>query len=260
MTCREIDGLITLSDVGTALPPQAAAHIAGCESCQRMVAALGSTGRAEQPSSQRLEEIKARTQANLTPVKPLAPTGVFVLWFLLIAAAAVAAGLAHLGTAGWEALGVLRRIAVFSVLAASFGLLATMSAKQIVPGSVVILRPALAATAALATLAATFAILFTVHTEPNFVQTGLVCLSIGIQCAFSIALVYLLLLRRGMVLNPVAAGALTGLLAGIASLALLEAFCPNPNKYHILAWHLGAAVASTVSAAGIGWIVDRFRS
>jgi Negative regulator of sigma F len=260
VTCREIDELIASSVAGAALPPQAQAHIANCESCQRIMAALDAAGGVEQLTSRRLEEIKAQTRANLTPVKPLAPTGVFVLWFLLIAAMAVDAGVAHFGTAGWEALGALRRIVVFGVLTASFGLLATMLARQIVPGSWVILRPPLAVAAALAMLTATFAILFTVHPEPNFVGTGLVCLSIGIECALSVALISLLVLRRGLVLNPIAAGALTGLMAGIASLALLEVFCPNPNKYHILAWHLGSAVASTVSAAGVGWVVARFRS
>jgi hypothetical protein len=68
-----------------------------------------------------------------------------------------------------------------------------------------------------------------------------------------------LILRRGVVLNPAAAGALTGLLAGVSGLTLLEIFCPNPDKYHILAWHMGAALVSTIGGAAIGWLVDRFR-
>jgi len=36
--------------------------------------------------------------------------------------------------------------------------------------------------------------------------------------------------------------------------AVLEIFCPNLNEYHILAWHLGAALASVAGGVAIGGI------
>ncbi len=258
MTCRQIEELIDLTAAGAALPPEGEAHIAGCESCRRLLAALRRTPGGDGPSALRLDEIKAALRPNIAPVKPLPATGVLVAWLLAIAALAVGAGIVHFGTAGWQALGVPRRIAIYTILIASFGMLATMLARQMAPGSRVILRPPVAVGAILAIFAATFAILFQVHPEPAFVQTGLVCLSIGIGVACGVALVFWLILRRGLVLEPIAAGALTGLLAGVASLALLETFCPNPNQYHILAWHLGAVVVSTLCGAGAGKLVDRF--
>lgn len=260
MTCRQFEELILFSTPGAPLPSDAEAHLAGCAACQRLLAAFAKAAAVEPPSAQQLDAIKASTRSNLAPVKPLPRTGIFVLWFLLIAAAAVAAGISHLGTAGWEALGLVRRAAIYSLLAASFFLLATMLGRQVAPGSRLILRPSHAILAIFAVLAATLASLFQVHPEATFVRTGLFCLSLGIGCASAVGLICWLVLRRGSVLNPPSAGALTGLLSGVAALALLETFCPNPNRYHILAWHLGAVVLSTLGGLAIGQMVDRFRA
>ena len=58
-------------------------------------------------------------------------------------------------------------------------------------------------------------------------------------------------------LNRIAAGALAGALAGLSGLALLEIFCPNLNRYHILVWHLGAALTSTIVGILAGIVAQR---
>lgn len=257
MTCRQIEESLALYAAGGAIPPEAAAHIAECESCRRLLAAMRQSDPAEPPSPDRLRQIQAQLRANLKPVKPLAPASLLILGFLLIAAAAVAIGVAHLGTAGWEALGPLRRTAVFVALAAGLGLFSALVAREIVPGSRVLLDSRVAVTGVFAILVAIFATLFEFHAEPTFVATGLVCLAIGIECALPVAAFAWLILRKGMVLRPIAAGALTGMLAGLSGLTLLEVFCPNPDKYHVLVWHMGAVLASTIGAAAIAWIADR---
>jgi hypothetical protein len=258
VTCRAIEDSFALYAVGAAIPPEVAAHIAGCESCRRLLAAMRQSDTPEPPSPESLRQIQAQLRANLKPVKPLSPARVFVLGFLLIAAAAVAIGVAYLGIGGWEALGPLRRAVVFGALAAGLGLLSALLAREIVPGSRALLDSRVAVTGVFAILAAMFATLFDFHAEPTFVATGLVCLAIGIECALPVAAFSWLILRKGMVLHPTAAGALTGLLAGLSGLTLLEIFCPNPNKYHILLWHIGAALVSTIGGAAMGWIADRF--
>jgi len=260
VTCREIEESLALYAAGTAIPPEAAAHIAGCESCRRLLAAMRQSDASEPPSPDRLRQIQAQLRASLKPVKPLPPAGVLVLGFLLIAAAAVAVGAAHLGIAGWEALGLLRRTAVFAVLAAGLGLLSALLAREAVPGSRLLLDSRVAVAGVFAILTAIFATLFDFHQEPTFVATGLVCLAIGIECALPVAAFSWLILRKGTVLHPIVAGALTGLLAGLSGLTLLEIFCPNPDKYHVLVWHCGAALASTIGGAAAGWIADSFMS
>jgi hypothetical protein len=55
-----------------------------------------------------------------------------------------------------------------------------------------------------------------------------------------------------MVLHPAAPACWPA----FSGLTLLEIFCPNPNKYHILLWHIGAALVSTIGGAAMGWIAD----
>ena len=256
MTCRGIEDSLALYAAGAAIPPEVSAHIAGCESCRRLLAAMRQSDAPEPPSPDRLRQIQAQLRADLKPVKPLPPARVFVLALLLIAAAAVAIGAAHLGIAGWEALGTLRRSVVFAVLAAGLGLLSVLLSRVMVPGSRVLLDSRVAVAGVFAILAPIFAILFDFHAEPTFVATGLVCLTIGIECALPVAAFSWLILRQGMVLQPTAAGALTGLLAGLSGVTVLEIFCPNPDRYHILVWHIGAAMVSTIAGAAVGWLAD----
>jgi hypothetical protein len=259
VTCRQIEEWIIPYAAGAAIPPEVAAHIAGCESCRKLSAAMRGPAEADLLSPDRLQQIQAQLRANLKPVEPLPDAGLFSLAFLLVAAAAVAIGTANLGTAGWQALDAFRKVAVFLVLETGLVALAILMAREMVPGSWVRLPPGLAVAAVLGIPAVIFATLFDFHQEKTFVATGLVCLEIGLECALPVAVICWLILRRGVVLNPAAAGALTGLLAGVSGLTLLEIFCPNPDKYHILAWHMGAALVSTIGGAAIGWLVDRFR-
>jgi hypothetical protein len=178
---------------------------------------------------------------------------------LVIAAFAAAIGVFELGTAGWRTLNVLQAAAVFTALAACSVLLALSLARQIVPGSRVLLPASWSVFGFLAIIGAIFVTLYQAHPEPAFVSTGLVCLRIGLECAAPVAALCWLVLRRGAILNPRAVGALTGALAGFSGLLLLEIFCPNLNAYHVLAWHLGAVLASTLGGTATGIIVEHFR-
>jgi hypothetical protein len=106
-------------------------------------------------------------------------------------------------------------------------------------------------------MGAIFATLFRAQPEALFVATGLTCLRIGLECALPVAAVCWLVLRRGAVLGERTAGALAGALAGLSGLLLLEIFCPNLNAYHVLAWHLGAAVVSTAAGMAAGMAAGR---
>lgn len=256
MTCRDIEGLIISYASGAATPPEVAAHIAGCESCRRLARALAEAPPLSPPPADQLRRIEAGILADLKPVKPLPPAG--VLWFALLSilAVVVAIGGVALGAAGWRALSVLQRLAVFTALAAAAGLLAFSAGRQIVPGSRLLVSPYLSVIAVLAVIAGICTSLFYPHPESTFVSTGLVCLRIGLECAIPTALMLWLLLRRGAILNPMLTGATAGALAGLSGLTVLEVFCPNLNKYHIVVWHLGAALASAAAGLAVGMIAE----
>jgi hypothetical protein len=210
------------------------------------------------PSQEQLDRIKARLLADLKPAKPLPPTSVLVFVLMLILAVITAAGGAVLGIAGWRALSLLQKIAVFTALAAGAGVLACSTAWLIVPGTRVLVSPYLYVFAVLGVMAAICISLFDPQKEATFVSTGLVCLRIGLECAISASVLLWLLLRQGAPLHPMVMGTTAGTLAGLSGLAVLELFCPNLNEYHILVWHLGTVLVSAVGGLAIGTMAEYF--
>jgi hypothetical protein len=259
LTCRDVEDKIIPFASGAVIAPEAAAHIAGCELCQRLARAIQKT-RPVPPSPARLKQIEAGILADLKPVKPLLPGGSLFLALMCIVIVVGAVGAAELGNAGWLALGPLQRIAVFTVLGAAASLLAFSVGRQIVPGSELFLSPYLLVTATLAAITGVVAALFRPLQERTFVSTGLVCLRIGLECAIPAASLVWLLLRRGAILNPILTGATIGALSGLSGLTVLEIFGPNLNEYHILVWHIGAALGSVVGGMAIGMIAEYYGS
>jgi hypothetical protein len=256
MTCHDMEVLITSSRSAISGSPKAAAHIAGCESCGRLVRELEKGEQASRPSPEQLDRIKGRLLADLKLARPLPPTGVMVFALMFILVVIAAAGGAALGIAGWRALSLLQKITVFTALLAGAGILACATAWLMVPGTRLTLSPYFYVFAVLGVMTAICSTLFDPHKESTFVSTGLVCLRIGLECAVSATLLFWLLLRRGAILNPMLMGATEGALAGLSGLAVLELFCPNLNEYHILVWHLGSLLVSTVGGLAIGTIAE----
>jgi hypothetical protein len=203
-----------------------------------------------------LDRIKATLLADLKPAKPLPAAGALVFALIVILLVIVAVGGTELGIAGWRALSLVQRIAVFTALAAGAGILAFSTAWLIVPGTRFLLSPYLYVLAVLGVMAAICMTLFAPQEESTFVSTGLVCLRIGLECAISATVLFSLLLRRAAILNPMLMGATAGALAGLSGLAVLEIFCPNLNEYHILVWHLGTVLVSAVGGLAIGTIAE----
>jgi Negative regulator of sigma F len=204
-----------------------------------------------------LQRIKSEIVTDIQTVKPLAPPAVLFAALLAASIAAAGVGVSQLRIAGWRARDAIQRIAILMILSLGSILFASSLVREIAPGSRVFVPASRSIAGVLAIFAGIFVALFQVHPERAFVATGLVCLRIGLECAFPVAAVSWLILRRGAPLNRIAAGALAGALAGISGLALLEIFCPNLNRYHVLAWHLGAAVASTIAGILAGIVAQR---
>jgi hypothetical protein len=256
VNCRDIDDRIMPYILGKPIPPEVAVHIAKCERCSRLAAALRRAPQVDELPRQQLKQIEDRILGNLRPVKPLPATGVLSLVLLSIFAIVVVIGNAILGTAGWHAVNVLQKFAVFSALTASAGLLAFSAVRQIIPGSRLGLPPRLLVSAVVALMAGIFTTLFVPHRESTFISTGLLCLEIGLACAIPTAALLWLVLRRGAMLSPISIGATAGALAGLSGLIVLEVFCPNLNKYHILLWHMGAVLATIIGCLTIGLLAE----
>lgn len=256
MNCRDIEDVIIPYILGKPIRPEAAVHIAECERCSRLAESLSHGPQVDELPGQQLKQIEDRILDDLRPVKPLPGTVVLSSVALSIFAVVVVIGNVILGTAGWHAVNVLQRLVVFSSLTASACLLAFSAVRQIIPGSRLGLPPRLLVSAVVALMAGIFSTLFVPHREPTFISTGLLCLEIGLACAIPAAALLWLVLRRGAILSPISIGATAGTLAGLSGLTVLEVFCPNLNKYHILVWHMGAVLASIIGCLTIGLIAE----
>jgi hypothetical protein len=230
------------------LAPEAAEHIAECESCQRLASVFDECRPASEPSEKRVNRIEAMILQDLAPVQSLAPARVFFAVLLLVCLTVVAVGSALLGTNGWQALGAVRKIAVLVPLTAGAVMLAWSQVRLMAPGSKHAISPARLPTGVLSLLAVVIACSFPWRLEPAFVLNGMGCMRTGLTCAVPAAALFWIFLRRGVAPSPGLTGATAGGLAGLVSLAVLEIQCSNLNASHILIWHLG--MTSFAMAAG----------
>jgi hypothetical protein len=257
MNCRDAERFLIAYARGEAIPPDAAAHIAGCPRCGELVRVMGAGAPVPGPERERLEHIESGILADLKPVKPLPPPSSFFAGLMLILAVVAAIGGGLLGGAGWLALSGIERAAILTTVAGGASLLALSAARQMFPGSKMLFAPDWLIGAVIAALACLFAILFHPREEQTFVATGLVCLRIGLEFAILAGALFWMVLRRGAILNPVWTGATAGTLAGLAGLTVLEIFCPNFNRNHVLVWHVGAVLLSTCAGTVIGVLTGR---
>jgi hypothetical protein len=202
-----------------------------------------------------LERIAASIAPSLEPVRPLPPRWMLTAALTLIGAAVALTGAARLGFRGFEALSTGSRITIFAALALLTGLAAEQLVSEWIPGSRRRFTPAgLLATASVALLAV-FALLFRDYRTEHFVSAGLACLLTGLMYALPAALLGWWLLRRGWVVNVVAAGLVAGVLAGLAGVALLELHCSNFEALHVIVWHTLVVPVSAAAGAGFGWLL-----
>ena len=256
MTCREMDSVISSCSSNSLVPPEAAEHVIRCERCRRLVRLLDATRELPEPSNSQLKRIQVGMVENLKPVRPLPPSRFFLLAFAIVFLAVVAAGALMLGTSGWGVLSIGQKIAVFATLAASAVLLALSMVRQMVPGSKHVISPTMLPIAILAVLMLVMAAVFRSEEESAFVANGLMCMRNGLAYSIPTAFLFWMVLRRGAILFPKLVGAAAGGFAGLIGLSVIEINCPNLNGYHILIWHWGVVMISSLAGAILGAAVQ----
>jgi hypothetical protein len=256
MTCREMDGVINSRSRDSALPPEAAEHIGRCERCREVMRVLVEGPEIRQPSESRMRLIHASLLRDLRPVRPLAPSNVFLAGFAISFLAVAVIGSIQLHAYGWNVLSVSAKIVVFASLALGAGALALSMARQMRPGSKYSVSPNLLPAGVLLLVAVAMMAVFHSRVEKAFVSSGLLCLGAGLKYAIPGAVLTWLWLRCGAAQSPKLMGATTGGFAGLIGVTVLEVHCPNLNLYHILIWHLGALVLSVLGGLALGAAVE----
>ena len=256
MTCRDMDDVISSRSGDSVLEPQPAEHLIHCEHCRSLTRLLDKAADGLRPSESLLRRIKAGILEDLKPIRPLAPSRILLFGCAIIFLSVVAVGALLLGTNGWGALSLVQRIVVFVTLAASAVLLAISMVRQMVPGSKHIFAPAVLLVAILVVLMMVIAATFRSQPESAFLASGVMCMKNGLTYSIPAAFLLWLILRRGAILYPKLIGAVAGGLAGLAGLSVLEVNCPNLNVFHILVWHEGVVVISSLGGALLGAAVE----
>jgi hypothetical protein len=203
-----------------------------------------------------LERIADSLEPSQRPVRPLAAPWILTVALVLVCAAVALLGAARLGLQGVAALSTAQRLLILGTLALLAWFVAAQAVREWIPGS----RGRMSGVAMLASvslaLLAVFALLFRDYRTTHFVSAGLACLFSGLMHAIPAGLLVWWLLRRGYVVNGVAAGLAAGTLAGLAGLTMLELHCPNFETLHVLVWHTLVVPASAALGAIVGWVVQ----
>jgi hypothetical protein len=211
--------------------------------------------------AERLKQIEAALIADLKPVRPLAPAGVYLSAFAgIFIAACILSWFYFTGQSGWEALSRLQKPLVFVPLLAIMALLIFSVVRQMAPAARYTRTTALLAAGVFLLMLACMTLVFHPIHESAFVHDGLVCFRAGMTFAIPASLLFALLLLRGAALPPALTGATAGGLAGLAGLAVLEIHCPNLDVYHILVWHVSVTVVCAIAGVILASVMFRNRT
>ena len=195
---------------------------------------------------------------DLRPVRPLAPTWVFVLTFMGLFAALSSSSGTILGLHGIRALDVYQRALIFPTLLATAWLAAAACSREMRPAAGLRLSW-LALIFSVGVFFVLFSLIFSNYSTRHLVPEGIPCLVAGLCVAIPTGLGIAWILRRGFVLNWSAAGMAAGALSGLTGLAMLELHCQNLKAIHVMVWHLAVVIVSTVLGFTIGRVADSFR-
>jgi hypothetical protein len=254
--CRSLDAELDAQwgRPDAALSAEARRHIEGCPRCRALYQSLcvdaPATGRGVAPAVQR--SISEEIRKSLTPVKPQASTGMLAAQvaaaFLVISV--VLSSMMKL--VGIPVMNGVQMAGMSAVLALGLVVASRSLAWQMTPGS----RQTIPAWNAVAILVLGLLIgmlvLFPMRTPQAFLARGLHCLRVGVMIAVPSAVLFWFMARRGAPLNLTTLGATLGALAGLVSVALLQVACDLQEMNHLVVWHGGVLLLTTLAGAGVG--------
>jgi hypothetical protein len=159
--------------------------------------------------------------------------------------------------AGIRVMGRVQLVGVSAFVLVGLALLALSLARQMRPGSAWPISQWWLLALVTGGLSAAVAVLFPWGVSVDFVARGWECLRSGLLLAVPAALVSGYLVSRGAALDLNRTGAAVGAIAGWLGLTVLQYTCDLQNAAHLLVWHLGVVLLSTLVGATIGHILAR---
>jgi hypothetical protein len=130
---------------------------------------------------------------------------------------------------------------------------------QMIPGSRRVLPAPAAALISIGLLSLTALLLFPDFAMRDFVHRGMPCLRVGVLCSVPAAIGIVAFMRRGFIIDPISAAIAGGSLAGLLGVTVLALHCPIFEAAHVIAWHFGAIVITSLGGGFLGWMAARYR-
>lgn len=210
--------------------------------------------RQAKPEPARLAQVREKFAASASPVRPLPSNGTLTAAIVAVFAVLAIALAAPFGYHGFAKMSTAAVCVDYSAIALLAAVLAGIVISAMIPGSRRVLSSLAGAAAAALLLCTATLLLFPDFDMTRFVARGIPCLRLGTLCAIPGGLAVWALMRRGFVTDSMRAAMAGGALAGLLGIAVLALHCPIFTAPHIIVWHVGVIVVTSIAGALAGWI------
>ena len=182
------------------------------------------------------EKIRSEIFRDTQPVKPMMSSSTYSLLFLALFVVVSEAYATVLKMNGLRVLPVEAAVALLLLFALIAALGSNAIARSMRPASGRLNSWLLSLIAVLGYEGLVFYFFRGMSTE-GFIHNGLNCLGLGLLGGLLLASPLWLFMRRGIIVEPIKAGAAFGLVAGLSGLAALTLYCPLLTRPHMGIWH-----------------------
>jgi hypothetical protein len=233
-------------------------HLDECERCRALYGSLADDLPAGAAPREVEHRIVQRIQGSLKPVSRLRSTTAIAAQLMIVFLLIFAGVISRMKVAGLEVMTWWQLIGISTILSLGVVLLALSLASQMKPGSVRRITEWASVGILAAGLLVGIVFLFPWKVPDAFVVRGWRCLRAGLALAAPAALVFWFVIRRGAPLNLRLLGGTLGAIAGLVGVTVLQYTCDLQDIGHLLVWHVGVLVLSTLGGALMGEFLSRF--
>jgi hypothetical protein len=258
--CKLVDAELDRRFAGRAgrVSPAVQKHLDECDRCRTLYVGLSDELPAGAVPGEVEHRIVQTIQSSLKPVSRLRSTAVLAAQIMIVFLLVSAAVTSRMKVLGLDVMTFAELIAISTILSLGIGLLALSLAWQMRPGSLQRIPNWTSVGILVAALLVVIVSLFPWKTSDEFVTDGWRCLRTGLAVAVPTALVFWILVRRGAPLRLKSLGGTLGAIAGLLGVTVLQFTCELQNAGHLMVWHVGVLVLSTLAGALIGECLSRF--
>jgi len=233
-------------------------HLDECDRCRSLYSYLAEEILTDTVSQEAEEQIIQVMQGSLAPVSRLRSTAAIAAQLIVVFLLLSATVISRMKVIGFEVMTLTQLMGMSTILTSGVVLLALSLAWQMRPGSLRRVPEWVSVVMLAAGLFVGIVLLFPWKTPDAFVVRGWRCLRAGLILAVPVSLVFWFLVRRGAPLGFRSLGGTLGAIAGLLGVTVLQYTCDLQDIGHLLVWHGGVLLLSTLAGVLVGDCLRRF--